>query len=48
MIRVGFEPMIPVFVRAKTVHVLHRAATVMGLLRTLHINTLLFTFQIHD
>jgi hypothetical protein len=26
----GFEPMIPVFVRAKTVHNLGRAATVIG------------------
>jgi hypothetical protein len=28
--RVGFEPTIPVFKRAKTVHELHRAATVIG------------------
>jgi hypothetical protein len=27
---VGFEPTIPVFERAKTVHALHRAATVIG------------------
>jgi hypothetical protein len=26
----GFEPTIPVFERAKTVHTLHRAATVIG------------------
>jgi hypothetical protein len=30
MPRVGFEPTIPVFERAKTVHVLDRAATVIG------------------
>jgi hypothetical protein len=30
MIRVGFEPMVPVFEGAKTVHALDRAATVMG------------------
>jgi hypothetical protein len=30
MPRVGFEPMIPVFERAKTVHALDRAATVIG------------------
>jgi hypothetical protein len=30
MIRVGFEPTIPVFERAKTVHALDRAVTVIG------------------
>jgi hypothetical protein len=30
MPHVGFEPTIPVFERAKTVHALHRAATVIG------------------
>jgi hypothetical protein len=30
MPRVGFEPTIPVFERAKTVHALDRAATVIG------------------
>jgi hypothetical protein len=30
MPQVGFEPMIPVFERAKTVHALDRAATVIG------------------
>jgi hypothetical protein len=30
MPRVGFEPSTPVFERAKTVHVLHLAATVIG------------------
>jgi hypothetical protein len=30
MPRVGFEPMIPAFERAKTVHALDRAATVIG------------------
>jgi hypothetical protein len=32
MPRVGFEPTIPVFERAKTVHALDRAATVIGFL----------------
>jgi hypothetical protein len=32
MPQVGFEPMIPVFERAKTVHTCHRAATVIGTL----------------
>jgi hypothetical protein len=31
MPRVGFEPTIPVFERAKTVHALGRAATVIGI-----------------
>jgi heme oxygenase len=30
MLQVGFEPTIPVFERAKTVHALDRAATVIG------------------
>jgi hypothetical protein len=30
MPQVGFEPMIPVFKRAKTVHALDRAATMIG------------------
>jgi hypothetical protein len=30
MPRVGFEPKIPAFERAKTVHALDRAATVIG------------------
>jgi hypothetical protein len=30
MPRVGFEPMIPAFERAKTVYALDRAATVIG------------------
>jgi hypothetical protein len=30
MPQVGFEPMIPVLERAKTVHALDRAATVIG------------------
>jgi hypothetical protein len=30
MRRVGFEPMIPAFERAKAVHALDRAATVIG------------------
>jgi hypothetical protein len=32
MPRVGFEPTIPVFERAKTVHALDRAAAVIGVL----------------
>jgi hypothetical protein len=32
MPQVGFEPMIPVFEQVKTVHVLDRAVTVIGLL----------------
>jgi hypothetical protein len=32
MPRVGFEPTIPMFKRAKTVHALDRAATVFGFL----------------
>jgi hypothetical protein len=35
MPRVGFEPTIPVFKRAKTVHALDRAATVIGLTNSL-------------
>jgi hypothetical protein len=35
MPRVGFEPMIPVFERAKKVHALDRAATVIGFIMTL-------------
>jgi hypothetical protein len=30
MLQVGFEPTIPVFVRAKTVHALDRAANMIG------------------
>jgi hypothetical protein len=30
MPRVGYEPMIPVFERAKTVHALNHSATVIG------------------
>jgi hypothetical protein len=33
-LRVGFEPTIPAFERAKTVHALERAATVIGFHRT--------------
>jgi hypothetical protein len=32
MLQVGFEPTIPVFERAKTVHALDRASTVIGIL----------------
>jgi hypothetical protein len=38
MFQVGFEPTIPVFERAKTVHALDRAVTVIGLLTTWKIN----------
>jgi hypothetical protein len=34
MPRVGFEPKIPAFERAKTVHALDRAATVIGIKHT--------------
>jgi hypothetical protein len=30
MLRVGFEPMAPVFERAKTIHASYRSATVIG------------------
>jgi hypothetical protein len=35
MPRVGFEPTVPVLVRAKTVHTLDHAATVIGTMYTL-------------
>jgi hypothetical protein len=35
MLQVEFEPAIPVFERAKTVHGLERAATVIGRVRVL-------------
>jgi hypothetical protein len=35
MPRVGYEPTIPVFERAKTVHALDRAATVIGVVNHL-------------
>jgi hypothetical protein len=38
MPRVGFEPTIPVFERAKTVHALDRAATVIGVLQPRMVN----------
>jgi hypothetical protein len=31
---VGFEPMIPAFERAKTIHALERAATLIGFVHT--------------
>jgi hypothetical protein len=34
MPRVGFEPTIPVFERAKTVHALELAATVIGIIQS--------------
>jgi hypothetical protein len=37
MPKVGFEPIIPAFDRANTVHALDRAATVIGRLHTRHI-----------
>jgi hypothetical protein len=40
MTRLGFEPTIPVFERAVTVHALERATTVIGVqYTTLHINS---------
>jgi hypothetical protein len=36
MLRVGFEPTIPVFEKAKTVHTLDRAATVIGYINILY------------
>jgi hypothetical protein len=38
MLQVGFEPMIPVFQQAKTVHALDRMAAVIGLLIHSYIN----------
>jgi hypothetical protein len=38
MPRVGLEPTIPVFERAKTVHALDRAAIVIGIKFNTHIN----------
>jgi hypothetical protein len=41
MPRVGFEPMVPVFEREKTVHALDRAATMIGqLYPTLRLNNI--------
>jgi hypothetical protein len=37
---VGFEPTVPVFERAKTVHVLDRAATVIGEIEIVSLNKL--------
>jgi hypothetical protein len=41
MPRVGFEPMIPVFERAKTVCALDSAATVIGTKECMYVNELL-------
>jgi hypothetical protein len=38
MLRVEFEPTIPVFEQAKTVHALDRAATVIGSFNTANAN----------
>jgi hypothetical protein len=38
MPQVGFEPTIPAFERAKTVHTLDRAATVIGLNKKIYIH----------
>jgi hypothetical protein len=55
MPRVGFEPSIPVFERAKTVHALDRAATMIGntnttapllFLLSIHFLILRFSFQL--
>jgi hypothetical protein len=42
---VGFEPMIPVYERAKTFHALYRAATVTGLFILVLFN---YAFNISD
>jgi hypothetical protein len=43
MHKVGFEPRIPVFDRAKTVHALDRAATVIGFLQVCNVRSTTFT-----
>jgi hypothetical protein len=44
MLQVGFEPTIPAFWRAKTVHALDRAATVVGeIISTLLLFLLIFS-----
>jgi hypothetical protein len=45
MPRVGFEPMAPVFERAKTVHTFHRAATVIGSHVPVHYNLYLINLM---
>jgi hypothetical protein len=43
MPQVGFEPMIPVFRRAKTVHALDRATTVIGAVLSHSVNIITST-----
>jgi hypothetical protein len=43
MPQVGLEPTIPVFERAKTVHALDRAATVIGSYSGYNVNILLYS-----
>jgi hypothetical protein len=45
MPQVGFEPTIPVFERAKTVHASDRAATVIGIVFLSSINRLGFVME---
>jgi hypothetical protein len=45
MPRVGFEPMTPVFERAKTVHAVDRATTAIGLKETLVDKTIFTSIQ---
>jgi hypothetical protein len=49
MSKVGFEPTIPVFERAKTVHALDRAATVIGSAETTiaYYRTTLNSYEFH-
>jgi hypothetical protein len=44
----GFEPTVPVFERAKTVHVLDRAATVIGSLYMYLLQTLVYQFVVQN
>jgi hypothetical protein len=44
MPQMGFEPTIPVFERAKTVHALDRATTVIDLKITYHVELRLFLY----
>jgi hypothetical protein len=46
MSRVGFEPTIPVFERAKTVHALERAATVIGTVAKFVLHTVHYRWYI--
>jgi hypothetical protein len=46
MLHFGFEPVIPVFERAKTVHGLDRAATVIGSRASITIETAITTIKV--